>query len=110
MAQTHHPSGTKVKVHAKGKDHHIIHCEVNGGVEGNLGTGTHEFTIGEQQSMVQYLTIKRLSAGEVKVLAETGDCYIDVDGSKAPKHIKKGHVFTMPSKAKRIVVHERPHR
>lgn len=72
-----------------------MHLEINGGVSGEMGHGTHEFTIGQQGAMVQYLSIKRLHAGNITVLAETGDVYVEVDGGTA-KHVKKGHQLNLP--------------
>ena len=100
---------TKIKVEAKGRDHHIVHCEINAGAEGSLGTGSHEFSIGEHDSVIYYLTMNRLASGTIKVLAETGDVYVEVDGGHA-KHVRKGSSVSIPSKAKRAIVRERPHR
>ena len=100
---------TKVKVHIDKAHGKVAHLEVNGGASGSMGNGTHEFTIGQQGAVVQYLTIRREGHGTIKVLAETGDVYVEIDGGN-PKHIRKGKVLTLPSSAKRAAVRERPHR
>lgn len=100
---------TEIKVEiAKGQGE-VAHLEINGGQSGKMSNGHHEFTIGQQGAMVQYLTIQRLSAGDIKVLAETGDVYVEVDGGDA-KRVKKGGRFSVSSRAKRVAVRERPHR
>lgn len=99
---------TKIKVHGDGHGK-FMHLEINGGASGEMGHGTHEFSIGQHGAMVQYLSIRRLAKGKIQVLAETGDVYVEVDGGHA-KHIKKGKVITLPSSAKRAAVRERPHR
>ena len=100
---------TTIKVISKGKDAHVLHAELNGGASGNLGTGSHDFHIGQHHSVIYYLTIKRLAAGDIRIMAETGDVYVEVDGGNA-KHVSKGKSLSLSSKAKRAVVRERPHR
>ena len=100
---------TKIKVHGAAGHGKFMHLEVNGGASGEMGDGTHEFTIGQQESLVQYLAIRRLGTGKIQVLAETGDIYVEVDGGKS-KHIRKGKVLTLSSHAKHASVRERPHR
>ena len=100
---------TKVKVHGEKGTGRFMYLEVSGGQSGEMGDGTHEFSIGADGAMIQFLTIRRLHKGTIKVLAETGDIQIEVDGGKV-KSIKKGKIFSVPSSAKRVVVKERPHR
>ena len=99
----------KVKVAGTKGSGKFMHLEVNGGSSGELGDGSHEFTIGLQGAVVQYLTIRRLGKGNIKVIAETGDIFLEVDNGN-PKHIKKGGSFTLSSSAKRAAVRERPHK
>ena len=65
--------------------------------------------MGVDQSMVQYLTVKRLAPGSITIKAVTGDIEVDVDSPKG-KRVKKGSNLSLSSKAKRAVVRERPHR
>ena len=97
---------TKIKVESKGREHHVLHAEINAGASGYLGTGSHVFEIGAIKSSVHYLTIKRESAGTIKVVAETGDINVEVDHQD--KLIKKGHSITLPNKFGRVVVWEKP--
>ena len=81
--------------------------EVNAGGSGKIAGKSHrQFEIGQQGAMIQYLT---LEGGDSKVKADTGDVYVEIDGGNA-KHVKKGGSLTIPGKAKRAVVRERPHR
>lgn len=100
---------TKVRVEGSKGHGKFMHLEVNGGASGELGDGHHDFTIGQQGALVQYLSIRRLHPGNIKVTAETGDVYVEVDGGNA-KHLKKGRSLSLPSKMKRAAVRERPHR
>lgn len=100
---------TQVKVKGSGGKGKFMHLEVSGGVSGQMGDGTHEFSIGVENNIVQYLTIRREGPGKIEVMAETGDILVEVENMK-PKHVKKGKSFALPSKAKRAAVRERPHR
>lgn len=100
---------TKIKVIGGKSAHKFMHLEVSGGSSGEMGHGSHEFTIGQHGAVIQYLTIKRLHPGDITVLAETGDIDVEIDSGKA-KHVKKGHRLNLPSRAKRAAVRERPHR
>lgn len=87
--------------------HGGVSFEVNAGASGKIhAKSSRDFTIGQHDSAIHYLT---LEGGDSKVKADTGDVYVEIDGGNA-KHVKKGGSTTIPSKSKRTVVRERPHR
>ena len=97
---------TQVRVQAtKGKGK-FMHGEVSGGSSGEYGEGSHDFKIGVIGSMVCFLTIKRLDAGDIKISAVDGALDIQVDGGK-DKRIKKSGSFKLPSKASRAFIREK---
>lgn len=85
---------TKVSVTCKGSDPHIIDYEISAGADGKLGTGTHDFSVGSNRSMVQYLTVKRFAAGSITIKAVTGDIEVEVDSPKGKK-VKKGSSLSL---------------
>ena len=98
---------TKVRVTVSGSGSEIVHCEVSGGSSGEYGSGSHDFEIGQVQSMVCFLTVKRLAEGKVKILPVTGDVNIEIDSGKA-KRVKKGGGVSLSKKQNRAVIHEKP--
>jgi hypothetical protein len=96
---------TKVRVTCKG-DGDVMRCEISGGSSGEYQSGSHDFTIGQIQSMVCFLTVARLAKGNIKVSPIDGDVDIDID--RKSKKVKKGGSYAMPSKTSRIVVREHP--
>ena len=98
---------TKVKVEAsKGGDGNVMYCEVSGGESADLRCGEYNFTIGAVQAVVSFLTIRRIAAAEIKVTATQGTLDVEVDNGRAKK-VATGKSFTIPTKAKRVVIKER---
>ena len=97
---------TQVRVQAtKGKGK-FMHGEVSGGSSGEYGEGSHDFKIGVIGSMVCFLTIKRLDAGDIKISAVDGALDIQVDGGK-DKRIKKAVVSNCQVKHPRAFIREK---
>ena len=96
---------TKVRVTCKG-DGDIARCEISGGSSSECRAGSHDFAIGQQQSMVSYLTVVRLAKGDIKVAALDNDVEIDID--KKSKRVKKGGTYAFSKSTSRVVVRERP--
>ena len=87
---------TKVTVSVKGSGSHIVDCEISGGADFKLGTGSRDVSIGADGSIVQFLTVVRLAPGVVSIKADTGDVVISVDGAK-DKSVKKGKSLSLSS-------------
>ena len=97
----------KVRVTVKGKGKNLVNCEINGGTNYDYDAGSHEFTIGQQQSMITFLTVKRLDTCNVKISPLSGDVSVDIDSDNT-KRIKKGSSISLSSNQTRVVVRERP--
>ena len=96
---------TKVRVTCKG-DGDVARCEISGGSSSECRAGSHDFSIGQIQSMVCYLTVVRLAKGDIKVAAIDGDVIIDID--KKSKNVKKGGSYAFSKSTSRVVIRERP--
>ena len=93
----------KVTVVCKG----AVDYEVSGGDSGTITKDTKTFSIGQQGSMVQFLTLKRKEPGDISVKSKDGAIKLEIDGPSKTKNINRGGSFKMASKGKRLVIFEK---